>query len=566
MEPTLRGPVYQRSVRAEVAVDAPWLDFSMPVPPPTFGVNAKWRKIVAVEPLHLDTLGYGPEGKLTRRQWRDICWDKLRDPGLNAQEYERWQTNLKGGTVPATEKVSFALRVTFDDQQTVTLLDGPDSLLLPDTVDVSGQHFDIPLTLRGFRFSRGSAFLCAATLFASHVDFSGAEWQVEAEFQQARFIGGANFQGVRFLRGTWFQRACFEQDVDLSRVQSQAHMSLSACFFGGQAIFDSARFHSRVNFDETTFRRLTTFNKARFSGPATFSRTRFRELVRFDDAKFNEEASFDSAVFEKAAEFPRATFSQDARFVRCTFCGFTKFENTNFENVGYFEYAKFLNDSPSFHAVKHQTILLFSGVDQFPDSDVSADAIKRYEVLKQLSEAQGQTEQALNFNALELRARRHQPTAGHAFRVATWLYERLSDYGRSFARPLGAYAALVLLTFCLALSHAAFHSPTSCPGEPKWRILSDLLRDDHPCVQDAMTTSTLYLSGYRAAGEYAVYRAAGVLDFADNDKQTEAIHRRLFREPIEPWWMRIYGVFKAIASTALLFLTALGLRNQYRLK
>jgi hypothetical protein len=95
-------------------------------------------------------------------------------------------------------------------------------------------------------------------------------------------------------------------------------------------------------------------------------------------------------------------------------------------------------------------------------------------------------------------------------------------------------------------------------------VLSDLLRDDQPC--DQRKAQTIHLSGYRAAVEYAVYRAAGVLDFADNDKQTEAINRRLFREPIEPWWMRAYGIFKAIASTALLFLVALGLRNNYRLK
>ena len=65
---------------------------------------------------------------------------------------------------------------------------------------------------------------------------------------------------------------------------------------------------------------------------------------------------------------------------------------------------------------------------------------------------------------------------------------------------------------------------------------------------------------------HTLYRAAGVLDFTDNDKQTEAINRRLFAAPIEPWWMRAYGVLKAIASTALLFLAALGLRNRYRLK
>jgi uncharacterized protein involved in copper resistance len=61
-------------------------------------------------------------------------------------------------------------------------------------------------------------------------------------------------------------------------------------------------------------------------------------------------------------------------------------------------------------------------------------------------------------------------------------------------------------------------------------------------------------------------RAAGILDFSDNGKGTEAVANRLFGQPIEPWWMRIWGVLKAVASTALLFLAALGLRNKYRIK
>ena len=31
------------------------------------------KKVVSVEILHLDELGYGPQGKHTRRQWREEC-------------------------------------------------------------------------------------------------------------------------------------------------------------------------------------------------------------------------------------------------------------------------------------------------------------------------------------------------------------------------------------------------------------------------------------------------------------------------------------------------------------
>ena len=74
------------------------------------------------------------------------------------------------------------------------------------------------------------------------------------------------------------------------------------------------------------------------------------------------------------------------------------------------------------------------------------------------------------------------------------------------------------------------------------------------------------MSGYRSATEYALLRSAGVLDLSVNDKRIEAVHLRLFGGVVEPPLMRLWGAFKALAVTVLLFLVALGLRNNYRLK
>ena len=76
----------------------------------------------------------------------------------------------------------------------------------------------------------------------------------------------------------------------------------------------------------------------------------------------------------------------------------------------------------------------------------------------------------------------------------------------------------------------------------------------------------LQLTQGRAAIEYALFRAGGVMDFTDTGKQNNAVNCKLFGIPIEPDGMRAWGVFKSIASLALLFLAALGLRNKYRIK
>ncbi len=181
----------------------------------------------------------------------------------------------------------------------------------------------------------------------------------------------------------------------------------------------------------------------------------------------------------------------------------------------------------------------------------------------------GQTEQALNFNAMELRAKAASDDSSLNFKIITWFYKNLSDFGRSFLRPLTVYAIILFITFLIALEHSAFNAPRNYTqsGCEKyvWWIERVTWIGDKNC-QRSDNEKNHKLTGIRAAGEYTLYRAVGVLDFADSDKQTIEVANRLFGQDYEPWWMRIYGIFKAIASTALLFLAALGLRNKYRIK
>jgi hypothetical protein len=181
--------------------------------------------------------------------------------------------------------------------------------------------------------------------------------------------------------------------------------------------------------------------------------------------------------------------------------------------------------------------------------------------LKRLSEEHGQTDQALNFNAMELRAKRKQvePQAAHwSFKTVTWLYEKVSDYGRSFLRPLLGYAALIVCSLIMTLPFTDYSLDVK-PVALANRALCQPKDKDEAAKQ-------LQLTHGRAAFEYAMFRAGGVLDFTDTGKQNNTVNCTLFGQPIEPPLMRAWGIFKGIASIALLFLAALGLRNKYRIK
>ncbi len=233
------------------------------------------------------------------------------------------------------------------------------------------------------------------------------------------------------------------------------------------------------------------------------------------------------------------------------------FENAVFENVGHFERVRFLAHTPGFRGCKiDSTRLEFSNDSYFPKKEDSEDAIKNISFLKRLADEHGQTDQALNFNAMELRAKRLQTTpksAPWAFKAVTWLYEKLSDYGRSFMRPLMGYVGLLLLSVVLTMACATYGTSAECANQAL-------------CIPPPGQPPLLKLSYERAVFEYAMFRAGGLLDFTDTGKQNHAVNCKLFGTPIDPPVMRGWGVFKAIASLAFLFLMGLGLRNKYRIK
>jgi hypothetical protein len=173
--------------------------------------------------------------------------------------------------------------------------------------------------------------------------------------------------------------------------------------------------------------------------------------------------------------------------------------------------------------------------------------------LKRLSDEHGQTDQALMFNAFELNAKAKQPNAGFWFKLFTWLYKNVADYGRSFTKPIFWYGVLI----CLSATFSMIYSTYSDSPAVERQALCIQIKDQPPLLK---------LDYERAVAEYAMFRAGGLMDFTDTGKQNNAVNCRLFEEPIEPPLMRAWGIFKGIASIALLFLAALGLRNKYRIK
>lgn len=479
------------------------------------------KKVVSVEILHLDEVGYGPQGKHTRGEWRKECLENLL---AGKAQFEAWQANWRSQINTTLFKRSFRCNVTLDTGK-IKILNPEYFPYEPYSLDFTGQNF------------------------ANYVNANGANFLQNTLFTAAKFNGG--------------------------------YFDFGAGPFLGDMDFSNSVFHADTSFSYAFFVTTARFDKAQFKGKADFTNTFVSGHTLFRDAKFCLSAMFEDAFFYGGLNFSNSKFKNKCRFEGATIEAKADFENAELTNVGHFERVRFKGEMPNFLGVDNaKTLLVFSGDEYFPEKDTSEDAIKRIGQLKRLADEHGQIDQALMFNKFELNAKRAQArikaksltllrkleNSDFWFSNATYLYDKLSDYGRSFTRPLLAYLALLLFTLWLGLANAIIFSAKGCDNE-KWYLFTNLWREQIECVDKTKIGETkIPLSGWRAAFEYTSYRASGILDFADADKQTIAVASRLFDQPIEPWWMRGWGVFKAIASTALLFLAALGLRNKYRIK
>jgi uncharacterized protein YjbI with pentapeptide repeats len=472
------------------------------------------KKVVSVEILHLDELGYGPQGKHTRREWRAECLDNLR-AGKDA--FATWQKGWLTDPKTKRDLIKFECVVTCEDGKKYK----PERPPLPrTTLDFSGHTFGAPLYANDLQF-------------LELTDFYFATFKREANFNGAKFAH-IDFDNTTFEKYARFNNVIFEKEV----------------------IFCCTQFIDNVEFTKAVFNHSVLFGGATFNAAAVFVKTKFKSLSLFNA---NSSLNIRGAVFKKEVSF----------------------ESAEFNNIGHFDDARFEKYSPCFRGCQIDgTRLEFSDDNYFPKGENSENAIKNISFLKRLADEHGQTDQALNFNAMELRSKLSQTrwkmkdlsilkkliSADYWYANSTELYDKFSDFGRSFTRPLKWYIFLLCITLYLGIVHSIVYSAKDCENET-WYLFTNLWREQIECVDKTKIGETkIPLSGWRAAFEYTSYRASGILDFADVDKQTIAVANRLFDQPIEPWWMRIWGVFKAIASSALLFLVALGLRNKYRIK
>ena len=378
-------------------------------------------------------------------------------------------------------------------------------------------------------------------MFPGHTRFTRSIFSGYADFEDATFKGVAHFEWAAFKAVAQFEDATFGgfAHFECATFDGQAQF-LDAIFW--DAFFEDATFGGNVCFTRSTFHGVATFHDATFSGAARFDVKMFDGDADFEHATFSGDADFEAARFNERAMFEGATFEALARFSRVHFCGPTSFRSTRFKAAFDTSRVAFRN-VPDFRQTSfgaHVTLRSFEIEQDREFDDEDADRLRR---LKELAIGARDHELEQQYFALEMRAARHHefprdfpwdppfrllPMALYWFRlVPNYLYDWISNFGRSLIRPAGG---LIATWFGSAFAYTL--------------------------------TATQPDAG---AGDGFVYSGTLLFPFLGFARHAGELARKaLFGEDL-PTWISALGFIEGLLGLIFLFLIGLALRNRFRL-
>jgi uncharacterized protein YjbI with pentapeptide repeats len=424
----------------------------------------------------------------------------------NRTTWNRWMASKipddQRAVILETEQYTLEELTPFPEDELRSIISQTGTDIESSAVDFSDTEFDAP-------------FFASNFIFSGDADFRGATFSGEADFRGATF-GNASFASATFSGFANFASATFSGFVDFGSVT-----------FSGAASFSSATFSSNANFGRVTFSDTTDFASATFSYAAYFGSATFSGFANFASATFSGFVDFGDATFSGNANFRGATFNDITFFRGATFIGYADFTNAEMKARTSFRDAKFSAPPRCFNTKLHEGTT-WHGVQwpETPGDGIQArEFIDAYERLKLEMDRLKKHGDELDFFAREQQCRRVVLGPWKGLPIA--IYGFLSDYGRSYSRPLVLLATTVLVGSFLFAVHIV----------GSW-------------------TSLWSDRGRQAVG----------ISFAN----TLGLFGRPLMKPdalVElPDWLKAVATVQSILGIVLLFLFGLGIRNRFRMK
>jgi uncharacterized protein YjbI with pentapeptide repeats len=522
--------------------------------------------------------------------WNDWANQRLEEQ-KKLKETEKWKVNADG------EPVNHLTKDWFSKAEAI-FSENNSGGSLNNTANFNDFIFPGEVQFRYFEFKQ-EAF------------FSGAIFHQRAFFDYASFKGLTLFTNTKFIKWAFFENATFHDEVafqgEVCKINAnfkKAYFYKHAVFstplinttfeeavFENSATFNNSKFYEITTFSNVTFEGLTKFQNVKFYGITDFQNSKFNETTYFSEAKFSEKSMFDSAHFKRVAHYDEAVFIKNAFFTTTLFEGYTSFKKTIFkqnanlnaiqsDSAFNLEKATFEKEVPDFIQANFKEAPRLDNINI--EDDISPGSFKnsittfihpdikaRYQALKRIAIQAHDHENEQKFWAGELRSDRSLKNEDGSwnwrpvFSAFWWgniAYDCFSDFGRSIVRPLiSLFILLCIMTNIHLLAHNSI----------KDNHTSELRTKTHITKQSDLKDCDIRSSAFRVAAKNGAIgllqnpakRSTFVRDYTClygtyNDNVTPKIPNSIF-------WIEL---FHTLLSAILIFLTLLGIRNNFKLK
>ena len=393
--------------------------------------------------------------------------------------------------------------------------------------------------------------------FSKEVCFDNTEFFGPARFSNVRISGSCKFTSARFLDMADFWGATFMCDVVFPGVQFLNGASFNRAEFKGGAHFPRANFKGNISFRQAKFSDMVMFLNVEFSNRTDFQDVKFMRRAQFSNTKFLDNATFHQGIFKGPVYFEKSSFEKSAEFKAIRGKGSFSLYAVEFNCVPDFSEAHF-EEAPLFDNVNLEPEHFGKALAQESETSISA----RWRALKRLAIQGYDHERELQFFKGEVIARRRtQDKLSHARFWVGWLYQILSDFGRSIVRPL-VFLAISLLAFAgfyASQSQSIFHQPFSesatCMAGSRDPLITALALSVHNAVPFAARGSSNQLKQIYSC----LYGIKKDMPLMYNGLPKDSI-------PIIPYKVAFAGVIQFFVSAVLIFLFVLAVRNYFRIR
>lgn len=292
-------------------------------------------------------------------------------------------------------------------------------------LSLDGLTIDNEIQLSGSIFDRG--ITCRNTIFNDYASFAGANFGSSSDFRGARFKGDAGFEESTFDL-VYFDDVKFDNSADFRNA-----------VFNHDANFNNVEIKGEANFYNTGFSADATFKGAKFCGNVLFNggTRNEEEHIKINSSFYKldiECAKFINKGF--VTNFSNRNYLDSTNLSKCIFCSAPQFHNsifhqdTNFDNTEFRDYT-------------------------------SVYAARAYRTLKLAMEQHRAREEQSIFFALEQKCLRNKKNYPLSKKLFSWIYEKTSDYGRSFNRPISGLIIVWLMSlfmYCRLNGHYPYTS------------------------------------------------------------------------------------------------------------